>query len=304
MADSIQYSIIIPTYCRESLLLEAVSSVINAEPNFTEIIIVNDGLAFSESTVDRLKRNNIKILKTQGAVGPAEARNIGARSAQGHFLFFLDDDDVVMPSYWRQLVDKLLINADVDDLIYGFSNIEYVRNRSTLSEKMGDAHYDFMDIGSAKGRSRLAGFGAGFWISKKLFFDVECIDSNLKINEDTDFCLKLIKSSARCIYTKNVGVLVYSGDRGVGNSSSVTRSCTAVERFNFLSLIIQNHAAILIVHQDISFWLWSRCVHYAAKIGNWNAFFQLIGTNTLKFISKIPLSLKFVFYFLVNFLRK
>jgi glycosyltransferase involved in cell wall biosynthesis len=50
MVSKIRFSIIIPTYNREIYLLDAVRSAVNASPANAEIIIVNDGDDFSETT--------------------------------------------------------------------------------------------------------------------------------------------------------------------------------------------------------------------------------------------------------------
>ena len=79
MGDArVTYSVIIPTYNREPLLVEALRSVHGARPDFCEVIVVNDGTAFEPSTQDLIETLGAVFVQTKG--GSARARR--ATSAQ------------------------------------------------------------------------------------------------------------------------------------------------------------------------------------------------------------------------------
>jgi hypothetical protein len=44
-------------------------------------------------------------------------------------------------------------------------------------------------------RHQTASLGCGFWLDRSVFLEVGGITENLRINEDTDFSIKLIKST-------------------------------------------------------------------------------------------------------------
>ncbi|RLD12393.1 MAG: glycosyltransferase family 2 protein [Chlamydiae bacterium] len=90
-------SVIIPTYNRYDLLLEAIASVKNQTYKNVELIIVDDG---STDKTCRLQSDKSVIYLKQDNKGPAAARNTGAKIAHGEWLAFLDSDDL-----WHQ--DKL-----------------------------------------------------------------------------------------------------------------------------------------------------------------------------------------------------
>jgi GT2 family glycosyltransferase len=62
----------------------------SADPRPDEIIVVGDGAP--ESMVERARQYGFRTLVTPVQSGPAAARNLGARHAQGAVLCFVDDD--------------------------------------------------------------------------------------------------------------------------------------------------------------------------------------------------------------------
>jgi glycosyltransferase involved in cell wall biosynthesis len=97
-------STIIPTISRPSLA-RAVQSVLDQD--FTaadfEVIVVNDsGKPLPEE--DWQKSNHVRVINTNRRERSV-ARNTGAAIAQGSFLHFLDDDDILLPgalqAFWE-----------------------------------------------------------------------------------------------------------------------------------------------------------------------------------------------------------
>ena len=89
-------SVVILTYNRSSLLLDALASVLKQTFTDFEIIIVNDGS--TDDTVERLKplRDRIRLIN-QANAGLGAARNRGVREARGTYVALLDDDDIWRP---------------------------------------------------------------------------------------------------------------------------------------------------------------------------------------------------------------
>lgn len=99
-------SVIIPAYCAEKYLSEAVASVRSQDWAGTiEIIIVDDGsqdntFACAQSLGDAA------LQKERG--GAASARNMGLRAASGDFIMLLDADDVLPPGALEKLYAPFL----------------------------------------------------------------------------------------------------------------------------------------------------------------------------------------------------
>ena len=86
-------SVIIPVYNRANILPRTIKSVSNQEFQDFEIIIINDCSTDSTSTViatlEKLD-DRIKATSTDTNSGPAAARNIGLKLAQGKYVAFLE----------------------------------------------------------------------------------------------------------------------------------------------------------------------------------------------------------------------
>jgi glycosyltransferase involved in cell wall biosynthesis len=95
-----QISVIIPTYNGAQFIAAAVESVLAQVGATFEIIIIDDG---SEDDTVVLLENYVAQqgdrmrLVTQANRGVALARNRGLELAQGEFVAFLDQDDVLLP---------------------------------------------------------------------------------------------------------------------------------------------------------------------------------------------------------------
>lgn len=91
-------SIIIPTYNRLPLLLEAVESVRAQTFADWELIVADDGSSDgSAEAVEALADPRIRVLRLPHAADEGIARNAGAAAARGAWLAFLDSDDVWLP---------------------------------------------------------------------------------------------------------------------------------------------------------------------------------------------------------------
>ena len=87
---SVSISVIVPVYNSAQYLRTCLEHLRRSSFQNYECIVVNDG-STDESAQVALEFG-VTVLSTDRRRGPAYARNLGARSAQGEFLFFIDAD--------------------------------------------------------------------------------------------------------------------------------------------------------------------------------------------------------------------
>jgi glycosyltransferase involved in cell wall biosynthesis len=111
------FSIVIPTFGRPRGLARLLNSLAPqiAGRMGREVIVVNDGS--DESAYDAIinrHRGWVTYIRSDRNRGPSAARNLGARSASGDFLVFIDDDCAAPFEWLDQLIRLLHIDATLD----------------------------------------------------------------------------------------------------------------------------------------------------------------------------------------------
>lgn len=90
-------SVVVPTYGRDSYLVDAVESVTNQTYNNVELIVVDDCSPVPvEETLDQVSFSDVtstEVVRHSENRGANAARNTGIENARGEFIAFLDDDD-------------------------------------------------------------------------------------------------------------------------------------------------------------------------------------------------------------------
>ncbi|MBW4526116.1 MAG: glycosyltransferase family 2 protein [Phormidium tanganyikae FI6-MK23] len=106
-------TIVVPVYNVEAYIGEAIQSILaQTYPHF-EVILVNDGSQDRSIEIcSQFDDPRIKILHQENQ-GPAAARNLGIRHAQGEYVAFLDGDDLWTEDKLAKHVEHLDLNPEV-----------------------------------------------------------------------------------------------------------------------------------------------------------------------------------------------
>ena len=104
MTDVSFFSIIIPVYNGGSSLDCCLQALAYSTFQDWELLVVDDGS--TDGSAALAKSCGAGVLETSGRIGPAAARNLGARSARGQYLYFIDADCAVHP-------DTLAVSAKI-----------------------------------------------------------------------------------------------------------------------------------------------------------------------------------------------
>ena len=197
-------SVVIPTHKRGDIVVKAVESVINSVELPEEIIVVEDRTCEAKETLsDYISEGKVQYhRKTHGVSGASAARNFGVSKANEPYVLFLDDDDTLFPAY----IEKLKTDMTASSCRWGFGDMsldgEVKKYRARTTGELTNNNF----------KSKIAGLGMGFWISKDIYESVGGLDELLSIDEDTDLCCKLLSSGFNPLYIRENAVNVSRND--------------------------------------------------------------------------------------------
>ena len=103
-------SVVLPTHDRAGELRRAADSVLGQEVEALELVVVDD--ASTDDTPAVLARlaeedHRVKVVTTNGPLGPCAARNAGLAVAEGELVGFCDDDDAWAPGAAQAVLGRL-----------------------------------------------------------------------------------------------------------------------------------------------------------------------------------------------------
>jgi len=92
-----QFSVIIPTHNRASLILKTLSSVLSQTYQSYEVVVVDDASTDNTEQVlaSLIQTQMIRYVRHEQNYERAQSRNTGMKNARGAFVTFLDSDDLM-----------------------------------------------------------------------------------------------------------------------------------------------------------------------------------------------------------------
>lgn len=193
MSDRV--SVIIPTYNRDTFIKEAIESALYQTYPAFEIIVVDDGSTDNTKEVVQKFGMLVKYLY-QTNRGPAAARNLGLKLAQGDFIAFLDSDDIwELNKNWAQVT----FLRKYEDVEMVFGHLTNVREAGTHGkpEILNEIVYRYFKENYAGGDKSFEYLTVENIIpTPSVMFRTKCIekigyiDETLQCAEDYDYWLR------------------------------------------------------------------------------------------------------------------
>lgn len=104
----VSFTVIIVTHGREELLMKCLDSL---HPGITDwqLVIMANGRPLSQELTARALTltEHLIVLDSDIQLPPGKARNKALESAEGEWIYFIDDDAYVLPQYWGILLPLL-----------------------------------------------------------------------------------------------------------------------------------------------------------------------------------------------------
>lgn len=105
-------TVLIPTFNRQGLVVEAIKSVFSQTYTNYEVVVVDDGSTDDTERVLEPWLSKIRYLKKPNG-GPSSSRNLGIQHANSHYVAFLDSDDQWEPNFLQTVVTTLQSQPDL-----------------------------------------------------------------------------------------------------------------------------------------------------------------------------------------------
>lgn len=188
-------SVIIPTYNRKKMVLEALDSVVAQTYRPIEMLVVDDGsidgtseavtewyanLALSHRTGLDLK------IRQQRNSGAQRARNLGLWESRGEFIQFLDSDDLLHKDKLSAQVSHLKRAPDVS---YVYSSLEISSGGSALSGKRRRVSAQSATVAGHLARGLQTGVGI---YRRQACLRIGPWNEELEFSQDHEYNLRLI----------------------------------------------------------------------------------------------------------------
>ena len=194
-------SVIVPVYDGGDAFRACLASLAACEPAAHELIVVVDGAdGGSAALASAAGANVVQLVST---VGPARARNIGAASASGDVLLFVDADVVVPPALIGRVAAYLQSAPDMAAVIGSYDAAP--ADPGFLSQYRNLLHHYVHQTGREEASTFWCGCGA---IRRAIFLDAggfNCGFSDPSV-EDIEFGYRLRRAGHRVRLLKDLQV--------------------------------------------------------------------------------------------------
>lgn len=125
-------SVIMPVYCAEKYVEEAVRSILNQTFQDIELLVIDDkGGDGSMDIVRSIHDPRIRVLENDCNRGIAYATNVGLKHAEGKYIALMDDDDIAMEDRLQLEYNYLESHPEID--VVGGGDISVDENGRTIS---------------------------------------------------------------------------------------------------------------------------------------------------------------------------
>ncbi len=234
-------SVVIPAYNAEATIASTLESVLAQDYENVEVIVVNDASTDRTSEISRHMfasgGRNGRVIDHEKNKGVCGARNTGFHAAQGHYIIFMDHDDLADVA-WLSSLYALLVASEADIAFCGFRTKNEITGAETLrptplepgKSVPADVLAEMFVFGRIYPGIWTMLFKSDFLREMRLSFTEGC-----KLGEDLEFIAKALSRSRRtvfsrnCLYTYRIHEKMVSKTIRATTEKSVEASASVVE---------------------------------------------------------------------------
>lgn len=183
------FSVIIPTFNRDKLIVTAINSVLGQTFQDFELIIVDDGSSDNtKQVVCAISDERIKYIYKENG-GQNSALNVGLRNAQGVYVAFLDSDDIWFAEKLQKVYEKFQKDPEVA-VVYHQTGVQD-RNGNIIA-----VNNDYLEgyVYSEVLQQEYLSSQISLSCKRECFDVIGFYDENFVMYQDDDICFQLAKN--------------------------------------------------------------------------------------------------------------
>ena len=207
-------SIIIPTFNRETEVLECIKALLSINYKKFEIIVVDN--ASRDNTITKIKKiyPSVKIIGLEQNYGASIARNEGIKCADGELLCFVDSDNIVDRDFLIELVNLAVSDPKIGFVgpkMYFFSEPRIIwyagAEINLLTSRTQYFGINEIDIGQYN-EIKEVGHIPNVWLVKRSVIDkIGLIDASYIMHyEESDWAMRANNAGYKIMYCPNAVV--------------------------------------------------------------------------------------------------
>ncbi len=185
-----KFSVVIPSYNREKVVLRAIDSVLKQTFQDFEIVVVDDGSSDNTRTVVTAIADKRVRYVYQYNKGATAARNTGIENSQGEYVSFLDSDDIWHPEMLEKQLTAYMSDPEIGWVYTNVQGIHSDGSSFPFGLPLGIHGYCYAE-------ALRQGYIAPTTVisaKKEALVKVGMFDTNLPASQDDDICFKLAKN--------------------------------------------------------------------------------------------------------------
>ena len=192
-------TVIIPTFNRQAMIINALNSVLNQTYRPIELIVIDDGS--TDETKDIIEKWKEACIDDPSFtfqyiyhenMGVSGARNLGLVKSHGEFIQYLDSDDLLLPNRILVCVE-VLENNPTSEFVHSAFYLDYGEDSGRGFVLSGPP-----DIGRDPNPRNYLWTAAGLF-RRALVVDTGPWNESLRINEDSEYFSRLLAITDDCV---------------------------------------------------------------------------------------------------------
>jgi GT2 family glycosyltransferase len=190
-------SVVIPVYNGSAFLKECLAAVYASDFAPFEVIVVDD--RSTDASISIARRFPNVVIESPLNVGPAAARNLGAREARGDILFFLDADILVHPDTLSKIAAVLHADPALSAIFGSYGTGTIPTNFFSCYKNL--VHHYTHQHSREEASTFCSGFGA---IRREAFHRLGGFDEDCRFLEDIELGYRMHQKGLRVRLCKDI----------------------------------------------------------------------------------------------------